>query len=64
MWNIWQECWDIADTGRHLYRIQEYVGLNRVQGSYSKEEMFTQLRIGHTGLNHILQRIGKHPAGL
>lgn len=62
---IWQEYWDIADTGRHLYNIQKQVGISIRQSRNPKEEkIVTHLRIGHAGLNFTLHRIGKHPTGL
>ena len=64
MKKVWQEYWDIQDTGRHLYNIQEKVGLGRRRGRNRREEaIITRLRIGHTGLNNTLYKIGKHPDG-
>lgn len=60
----WQEHWDLSDTGRHLYQIQRYVGDGRKVGFKRREEnVISRMRIGHTGLNHTLSRIGKHPTG-
>jgi len=63
---IWQEYWDIADTGRHLYNKQKQVGISSIWQSRNPKEgkIITRLRIGHAGLNFTLQRIGKHPTGL
>ncbi|CAJ1048534.1 hypothetical protein ANANG_G00129960%2C partial [Xyrichtys novacula] len=64
MQRVWQEYWDINDTGRHFYRIQSQVGGGRVFGRSRKEEVaITRLRLGHTGLNSTLKIIGKHPTG-
>ncbi len=61
---VWQEYWDIQDTGRHLYNIQTQVGLGRRMGRSRREEaIITRLRIGHTGLNDTLHRIGRHTDG-
>ncbi len=61
---VWQEYWDIEDTGRHLYNIQTQVGLGRRMGRSRREEaIITRLRIGHTGLNDTLHRIGRHTDG-
>ena len=52
--STWQEYWDISETGRHGRK----VGFKR-----REENIITRLRIGHTGLNHTLHKIGKHPTG-
>ena len=60
----WQGCWDISETGRHLYGIQSGVGDGRKVGFKRREEsIITRLRIGHTGLNYSLHKIGKHSNG-
>ncbi len=60
-----QQYRDLNDTGRHLYNIQEKVRGGRMRGRNRKEEvLLTPLRIGHTGLNQTLCKIGKHPTGL
>lgn len=60
----WQLYWDIIDTGRHLYNIQRNVGNKRtVAGNRREEAVITRMRIGHTGLNASLYKIGKHPDG-
>ncbi|CAJ1057684.1 RNA-directed DNA polymerase from mobile element jockey [Xyrichtys novacula] len=64
MQRVWQEYWDINDTGRHFYRIQSQVGGERVFGRSRKEEVaITRLRLGHTGLNSTQKIISKHPTG-
>ena len=61
---VWQEYWDLQDTGRHLYKIQRQVGVMRRKGRNRREEaIITRLKIGHTGLNNTLHKIGKHPDG-
>lgn len=61
---MWQEQWDSNDTGRHLYCVQRNVGGGRSRdGSRREEAMLTRLRIGHSGLNRSLFRIGKHQTG-
>ena len=61
---LWQESWDTSDTGRHLYSIQNKVSCKRVPAGNRREEIvLSRLRIGHTGLNHSLWRIGKHQTG-
>lgn len=63
--NIWQEYWNTADTGRHLYSIQNQVITSMRKGRSPREEMLvSRLRMGHTGLSTTLHRIGKHPTGL
>lgn len=60
----WQEYWDISESGRHLYQIQRHVGDGRKVGfKCGEENIITRLRIGHSGLNHTLHKIGKHPTG-
>ncbi len=46
---IWQEYWDIADTGRHLYNIQKQAGIRSISQSRNPKEgkIITRLRIGH-----------------
>ncbi len=63
---IWQEYWDIIDTGRHLYNIQKQVVISNIRCNRNpkEEKIITHLRIGHAGLNCTLQRIGKHLTGL
>ena len=61
---LWQEAWELAETGRHLFSIQKQVGKGREVGRNRKEETtLTRLRIGHTGLNETLYRISKHADG-
>ena len=62
--NTWQEHWGMSETGRHLYSIQRHVGDRRKVGFKRRDEsIITRLRIGHTGLNYSLHKIGKHPTG-
>ncbi|XP_050975638.1 uridine 5'-monophosphate synthase isoform X1 [Labeo rohita] len=62
--SIWQMYWDDHETGRHLYNIQKSVDAGRIGSRNRREEnIITRLRIGHTGLNSTLYRIGKHPTG-
>lgn len=62
--SIWQVHWDNIDTGRHLYNIQKQVGTGRKENRNRREgSIITRMRIGHTGLNHTLHKIGKHPTG-
>ena len=64
MQKVWQEFWDMNETGRHFYNIQKQVGKRGMVGGSRKEEVvFTRLRLGHTGLNSTLHRISKHPTG-
>ena len=54
----------MSETGRHLYNIQRLVGDGRNEGFKRRDESITtRLRIGHTGLNYSLHKIGKHPTG-
>ncbi len=63
--NLWQEYWDINDTGRQFYNIQSKVGVGREMcKNWREETVITRLRIGHTGLNKTLHLIGKHTNGL
>ncbi len=63
--NIWQEYWDINDTGRQFHNIQSKVGVGREMGKNGREEaVITRLRIEHTGLNKTLHFIRKQPNGL
>ncbi|KAJ8333541.1 hypothetical protein SKAU_G00415490 [Synaphobranchus kaupii] len=60
-----KEYWDLIDTGRHLHSIQKHVGVGGIRGRSPREEkVIARLRIGHTGLNQTLHRIGKHPTRL
>ncbi len=44
--NIWQEYWDINDTGRQFHNIQSKVGVGREMGKNRREEsVITRLRI-------------------
>lgn len=62
--SVWQGYWDNSETGRHLYNVQRQVGAGRMVGWKRREEsLITRLRIGHTGLNLSLYKIGKHPTG-
>ncbi len=36
--NLWQEYWDINDTGRQFYNIQSKVGVGREMGKNRREE--------------------------
>ena len=64
MYKIWQEIWDIMNTGRRLYSIQPQVQNSEIQGrNRRKEIIITRLRIGHTGLRLTVSKIGKHPTG-
>ena len=54
----------MGETGRHLYSIQRHVCNGRKVGFKRRDESITtRLRIGHTGLNYSLHKIGKHPTG-
>ena len=64
MQKVWQEYWDINETGRHFNGLQKQVGKRgAVGGSRKEEEVITRLRLGHRKLNSMVQRIGKHPTG-
>jgi len=41
MQKIWQEYWDINETGRHYYNIQKQVGKGGVVGGSRKEKAVT-----------------------
>uniref|UniRef100_A0A3B5R9A6 Reverse transcriptase domain-containing protein n=1 Tax=Xiphophorus maculatus TaxID=8083 RepID=A0A3B5R9A6_XIPMA len=61
---IWQELWDNHDNGRQLYTIQKSVGdSNYMSGRRKEEVVMSRLRIGHSGLNSSLFKIGKHENG-
>lgn len=61
----WQQSWDNATKGRHLYEIQRKVGISRSRGANRKEQVIiSRLRIGHSNLNSTLLIIGKHPTGM
>lgn len=63
--NIWQEYWNINDTGRHLYNIQSTVGVGREMGQNQREDaLITRIRIRHTGLSKTLKLIGTDTNGL
>ncbi len=60
----WQKLWNSESKGRHLFQIQEYVGNERKRyGNRKKDVLIWRLRIGHTVLNHSLNKIGKHESG-
>ncbi|XP_057691989.1 uncharacterized protein LOC130915851 [Corythoichthys intestinalis] len=60
----WQEYWEAQETGRHFFSIQSQVGVGRRLGRSRREEVvLSRMRIGHTGLNDSLHRIGKHKDG-
>jgi len=43
---IWQEYWDIAETGRHLYNVQKQVDVSFRRARNPKEEkIITRLHI-------------------
>jgi len=71
---VWQECWGISDTRRHLYSIQNCVGRREAEGiDYTITTIITHLRIEHTPYDQ-KKRInvcfntfhgkGEHPPGL
>ena len=60
----WQKRWEEERKGRWFYNIQRKVGEVRGAGRNRREEtVITRLRLGHTGLNGALYRIGKHDTG-
>lgn len=60
----WQEAWDVDSKGRHLNSIQQLVGNGRSVYKNRKEDIIiSRLRIGHSGLNYSLFKIGKHATG-
>jgi ribonuclease HI len=57
---MWQQKWDKESKGRHLYNIQNKVGVERSKyGSRKEDAIISRLRIGHTCLNYSLFIIGK-----
>ncbi len=57
-----QKQWEEERAERWFYKIQRKVGEKRSIGRSKKEEtVITRLRLGHTGLNSTLLKIGKHP---
>lgn len=61
---LWQDKWDRGDKGRGFYIVNPEVGQGRLVIRCRREEdIFTRMRIGHTGLNKTLQLIGKHNSG-
>ena len=57
MQKVWQEYWDINETGRHFNGLQKQVGKRgAVGGSRKEEEVITRLRLGHRKLNSMVQR--------
>lgn len=57
---MWQQKWDKDTKGRHLYKIQNKVGVERNKYRSRKEDSITsRLRIGHTCLNYSLFIIEK-----
>lgn len=61
----WQQQWDNEIKGRHLYMIQNRIGMESKKGGNRKEQVIiNRLRIGHCKLNKTLHIIGKHPTGL
>ena len=60
----WQEYWDTQEVGRSLHELQREVGKCIIMGRNRTEVVvMTRLRIGHSGLNESLYRIGKHATG-
>ncbi len=50
--NKWQKEWDSGRKGRHLYHIQEKVGLERRKyGNRKDDVLMSRMRIGHCLLN-------------
>jgi len=47
---IWQYQWDLESKGRHLYRIQNKVGIVREISNWRKEQVMIT-RHGHSELN-------------
>ncbi len=48
----WQKEWDSGRKGRHLYHIQEKVGLERRKyGNRKDDVLMSRMRIGHCLLN-------------
>lgn len=54
----WQEHWDTNNTDKNHLNIQKREDLDQ-----KEEGVITCLRIRHTGLNQLLNEIGKHPTG-
>ena len=64
MQKVWQEYWDINETGRHFYSLQKQVGKGGAVGGSRKEEaVINRLRLGHAKLNSMVHGIGKHHSG-
>ncbi len=54
----WQKEWDSGRKGRHLYHIQEKVGLERREHGNRKDDvLMSRMRIGHCLLNQCLHRM-------
>ncbi len=52
------EEWDSGRKGRHLYHIQEKVGLERREHGNRKDDvLMSRMRIGHCLLNQCLHRM-------
>lgn len=60
MEKVWQEYWDINGT---FIKYKNTSGRTRGRESRKEEVVITRLRIGQTGLNSTLHKIGKHPTG-
>ena len=54
----WQEHWNINNTDKNHLHIQKHEGLD-----WKEDGVISCLRIGHIGLNQLLNEIGKHPTG-
>ena len=60
----WQNHWDTHELGRSFYELQRMVGNSLIIGRSRREQVvMTRIRIGHSGLNATLHRIGKHVTG-
>ncbi len=59
-----QQQWDNEIKGRHLYMIQNMIGIESKKGNKKEQVIINRLRIGHCKLNKTLHVMGKHPTGL
>lgn len=60
----WQKEWEEDRKGRWFFRVQSKVGEMRCAGGNRRDEtVISRLRFGHTGLNGMLWKIGKHDTG-
>lgn len=61
----WQQYWEQETKGRHLYSLQNRVGITARRGGNRREQVvLARLRIGHTHLNSTLKMLGKHLTGM